>query len=90
MRGDIIERCLIFLVKLPEIRVPDNFHSIVISVIEWANETLISLICLIVDKFRVACSPVQVIVIDVVRRRGKGRGMDRETKNLKILNSNVS
>ena len=60
MRGDIIERCLIFLLKLPEIRVPDNFHSIVISVIEWGNETLVSLICLIIDKFNVNCSPVQV------------------------------
>jgi hypothetical protein len=60
MRGDIIERCLIFLIKLSEIRVPDNFHSIVISVIEWGNETLVSLICLIIDKFSVSCSPVQV------------------------------
>ena len=66
MRGDIIERCLIFLIKLSEIRVPDNFHSIIISVVEWGNETLVSLICMIIDKFSVSCSPVQVVLLSAL------------------------
>ena len=60
MRGDIIERCLIFLIKLSEIRTSDNFHSILISIIEWGNETLVSLMCLIVVKFSLPCTHVQV------------------------------
>ena len=69
MRGDIIERCLIFLIKLSEIRTPDNFHSILINLIEWGNETLVSLICLIVVKFSLPCTHVQVRVFLLFTRR---------------------
>ena len=61
MRGDIIERCLIFLLKLPDIRVPTEFPTTVVSVMEWANETIVGLLCLVLLKFNVKYTPVQVL-----------------------------
>ena len=76
MRGDIIERCLIFLLKLPEMRVPDHFHSTVLSILEWGDETLVSLVCLLLEKFKVSHTPVQAMALLV--------------ELVKWLNSNLS
>ena len=60
MRGDIIERCLIFLLKLSEIAAPPEFPATVISVMAWANETLVGLLCLLLVKFKVKYCPTEV------------------------------
>ena len=60
MRGDIIERCLIFLIKLTDLRVPDNLYPVITGLVTWGNETMVCLVCLLLEKFQVSSTPTHV------------------------------
>ena len=60
MRGEIIERCLVFLLKLKELRVSDELGPVLVALLEWGNDSLVSLVCLTIHKFHVQFTTVQV------------------------------
>lgn len=52
MRGGIVEKCLIFLLQLSETRTPEDFPTTLCSIIEWGNESIVVLSCLLLLKFK--------------------------------------
>ena len=63
MRGEIVDKSLMFLVRLKSIRLPSDFTETLLAILEWGSERVVVVSCLTIMKYNIPRTHVQVRII---------------------------